>query len=235
MSPVPGRASIDRVDATSAGRGESPLRDTGIRVIGDVPWGTHFCLFYRDKQDLVELLVPYFAAGLRGGEFCMWVTSEALTSEEAAEALRAAVPDLDRRREAGQLEIIPYTEWYLQGGRFDMRRVLDGWVSRLEAAQARGWKGLRLTGNTIWLERSDWTSFVDYEHEVNRVIGCYRMLAACTYSLERCTATDVLDVVRNHQFALVRQDERWEVIESSELQQAREAARQTEQRYQQHQ
>jgi hypothetical protein len=40
------------------------VRDTGITAIGDVPWGTHFCQFYQDKQDLVDILVPYFKAGL---------------------------------------------------------------------------------------------------------------------------------------------------------------------------
>ena len=38
------------------------LRKTGISVVGDVPWGTHFCYFYETKQDLLDTLVPYFKA-----------------------------------------------------------------------------------------------------------------------------------------------------------------------------
>ena len=30
------------------------MRGTGIPIIGDVPWGTHFCQFYRDEQDLID-------------------------------------------------------------------------------------------------------------------------------------------------------------------------------------
>ncbi|MDD1758618.1 MAG: MEDS domain-containing protein [Methanotrichaceae archaeon] len=52
------------------------LRRSGIKVVGDVPWGTHFCQFYESSQDLIEILVPYFCEGLKGNEFCMWVTSE---------------------------------------------------------------------------------------------------------------------------------------------------------------
>ena len=33
---------------------ESKIRRTGIDVIGDVPWGTHFCQFYETGQDLIE-------------------------------------------------------------------------------------------------------------------------------------------------------------------------------------
>jgi len=40
------------------------LRSSGIDIIGDVPWGTHFCQFYQTKEDLMDILVPYFKAGL---------------------------------------------------------------------------------------------------------------------------------------------------------------------------
>lgn len=36
------------------------LRKMGIEIIGDVPWGTHFCQFYKTRQDLIDILVPYF-------------------------------------------------------------------------------------------------------------------------------------------------------------------------------
>src|ERR1700684_2081925 len=29
--------------------GRTPLRPTGIRVMGDMPWGSHICLFYETK------------------------------------------------------------------------------------------------------------------------------------------------------------------------------------------
>ena len=28
---------------------ENKLRQAGIEILGDMPWGTHFCLFYKDK------------------------------------------------------------------------------------------------------------------------------------------------------------------------------------------
>ncbi len=192
------------------------LRKTGIAAIGDVPWGTHFCQFYKTKQDLLDVLVPYFRAGLEDGEYCMWVTAEPLEGDEARAAMGRALPDLDRYLERGQLEILPYGEWYLEGGAFDSREVLSAWAARLERALSTGYPGLRLTGNTFWLEKKDWKAFTDYEEEINRVIGSSRMIALCTYSLERCGIDEVLDVVKNHQFALIKQQGRWELIESSE-------------------
>ena len=46
-----------------------PLRRTGLDVLGDRPWGSHFCLFFDTKSDLLEILVPYFKTGLAHNEF----------------------------------------------------------------------------------------------------------------------------------------------------------------------
>jgi hypothetical protein len=102
------------------------LRNSGIDIIEDVPWGTHFCQFYQTKEDLMDLLVPYFKVGLEKNEFCMWVTSQTLDVQEAKEILRGAVPDVDVYFEKGQIEIIPYTHWYVKEGVFDSDRILNG-------------------------------------------------------------------------------------------------------------
>ena len=191
------------------------LRHSGIDIIDDVPWGTHFCQFYEGKEDLIDILVPYFKTGLENNEFCMWVTSQPLEVKEAKEALRKTVPDIDVYIEKGQLEIIPYSHWYVKDGTFDSDRVLNGWVEKLKKALANGYDGLRLTGNTFWLEKEDWNDFVDYEKKVDNVIGNYQMIALCTYNLDRCNATEIIDVVVNHQFALIKKKGKWEQIESA--------------------
>jgi len=200
------------------------LRHSGIDIIEDVSWGTHFCQFYQTMEDLIDILVPYFKAGVENNEFCMWVTSKPLEVETAKEALRKAVPDIDVYLENGQLEIISYDHWYVIDSAFDSDRVLNGWVEKLNKALANGYDGLRLTGNTFWLEKEDWNDFVDYEKEVDRVLGSYQMIALCTYNLDRCNATEIIDVVINHQFALIKKNGKWEQIESSKRKEAEKTA-----------
>ena len=195
---------------------ESNARHTGITVIGDVPWGTHFCQFYQDKQDLIDILVPYFKAGLENNEFCMWVTSEPLASAEAKAALAANVENLERYIADGQLEILDHSDWYTVGGKFESDRALQGLIDRVETATRRGFAGLRMTGNTFWLEKSDWQAFTEYEAAVNAVIGKYRMLALCAYSLSKCGAIEIMDVISNHAFALMKRAGKWERIDSAE-------------------
>ncbi len=180
---------------------------------------------------MCEILVPYFKAGLENNEFCVWVTSPPFSDEDAEAALRQAMPDFDRFRQGRQIEILRHSDWYLKGGEFSQQQVLEGWLDRLEQALRRGFEGLRLTGNTFWLEKRDWKAFIDYEEAVNAVIGKHRMIALCTYSLEKCGGREILDVVRNHQFALIKSDHGWDLLESADARRAREMQRESEARY----
>jgi PAS domain S-box-containing protein len=188
----------------------------GIEFTDEVPWGTHLCQFYQSKEDLIEILVPYFKQGLENNEFCMWVTSEPLGVEDAKTALKEKVKNLDDYIRKGQIEILDYKQWYTVTGRFEADKVLEGWVEKEKQAIEKGFDGLRLTGNTSWLKKKDWQSFADYEAVVDSIIGKHRMLAICSYSLDRCQAREVIDVVNNHQFALIRKEGKWTPLESSE-------------------
>jgi PAS domain S-box-containing protein len=209
----------------------SVFRKFGLELVGNVPWGTHLCQFYETKEDLIAILVPYFAEGLRNNEFCMWVTSLPLEAEEAKQALKKSVPELDQYFQKGQIEILPYTEWYLLGGSFNSDRVLQDWIRKEKAALDSGFDGLRLTGNTFWLERNGWKAFTEYEEQVNKAIGQHKMIAVCTYSLDKCNANEVIDVVKNHQFALIKRSEKWELIESSETKKVQRALLRTEKKF----
>ena len=123
------------------------MRKSGIDVVGDMPWGTHFCLFYETKEDLLDTVVPYCKAGLESQEFCLWVVAEPVREAEARHALKRAIPDLDRYRTDQSIEIVSAGDWYLQVGTFDLERVIGGWHALLARASARGYAGVRVTGD----------------------------------------------------------------------------------------
>lgn len=202
---------------------EQSFRKTGIEIIGEIPWGTHFCMFYKTKYDLLEIIIPYLRAGLENGEFCMWITSKPLTKSAAIKAVRRAIPGFNDFLAAGQIEILGFDEWYVKNGSFESDRVLNGWVEKYNNARQRGCSGLRLTGNTFWLEKEDWQNFMHYEDAINDVIGNYRMLALCTYSMDRCGAAEIIDVAQSHQFVLANRDNQWTMIENAEIKQTKEA------------
>ena len=194
---------------------------TGIDVVGDMPWGTHFCLFYETLTDLLEPLVRYCKAGLESQEFCLWVVAAPLTEEDATRALKQAVPDLDRYLDDHSIEIASAHDFYLQNGRFDPKKVTDGLNEKLASASARGYAGVRVTGDGAWLEKRDWKDFCEFEDSINQFIASQCLTVLCTYPLAAFGPDDVLDVVRTHQLAVTNRRGIWDVIETAGRKQAK--------------
>jgi len=194
---------------------QESVRKSGIDVIGEIPWGTHFCQFYQNKQDLLATIIPYFQAGLQNNEFCMWIGADNLTSEEIRQAMTKAVKGFSAYIKKGQIEIVPYSEWYLQDGSFEGGRVLVAWEEKLNRALNKGFDGLRFASNNSWLPKKDWHNFAELGAALNNVIGNYKMIALCAYSLDQCNAAEIIDVIRNHEFALINLSGKLEIYESS--------------------
>jgi PAS domain S-box-containing protein len=197
----------------------SELRKTGISVIGDVAWGTHFCYFYETKQDLLDLLIPYFKTGLEGNEFCLWIisNSELLTVPQARNALQEALPDFDRYVAERSIEVVGHDAWFLNGGSFDFHRVANRFKEKVDEALGRGYVGMRSNGSPAWLQTSNAKALREFEEEVDQLFPNERVIAACSYPIGRSKADFLLDVARNHQFAIARRNGDWDIVETPEL------------------
>ncbi|MEH2513316.1 signal transduction histidine kinase [Nitrobacteraceae bacterium AZCC 1564] len=206
------------------------LRTTDVDIFGDMlAWGSHFCLFYETKEDLLDALVSYCKSGLERGEYCLWIVAEPLTIEDAKEALRDAMPDLDRHFAALSIELVRARDWYLKDGAFDNDHVARGLDERLARVAANGHAGVRVTGDMSWLVEDSrphcqfklWKDFCEHEDGINGFIANKRVAGLCTYPLAACGAAEIMDVVRTHQFAIARRHGAWELVETASLKQAK--------------
>jgi DNA-binding CsgD family transcriptional regulator len=189
-------------------------RPTGIIVQGNIPWGTHLCLFHESKQDLLNTMVPYFRAGLENREFCLWILQPRISRQDALQALRRGVPDFDRYMSEGSIELIPQSRWFAVSGRFETAAVVQRFRVKLEDAISRGYAGLRVNGSPAWLHAADPTTFRDFERKLDELIAGEKMIVVCSFSLSDSDATLVLDAARTHKFTAALRDGAWEVIET---------------------
>ncbi len=201
---------------------QNVARQSGLDAVGAIPWGSHFCQFYNNEADLTETLVPYFEAGLRDGESCLWVTGHSLEAQKAEYLMTDAVPEFKKYISSGQMSIASISDWYKPGDVFNPDAVLQSWIDKEAESKARGFAGLRLSGDTIWVERSGWTNFMEYEKKVNASFRRYNLVALCTYCMTNSSASDVIDVCCNHQFALTRREGQWALLESASLKVAKD-------------
>jgi two-component system, sensor histidine kinase PdtaS len=188
-------------------RPRSHVTEAGIPGIGLIPFGVHLCHFYRKRKELLDGLVPYFAAGLRNNERCIWITAPPLAAAEAAAELRKEVPDLDRRLKEGAIRILDHDDPGAPGG------DVDAWLQEEEKALAEGREGLRISGNRSFLVRGTWDAFMAHESAATHAFASRRVVALCSYDIFRCQATDVFEVIRRHPHTLDQRDGLWEVLE----------------------
>jgi DNA-binding CsgD family transcriptional regulator len=206
------------------------LRDTGLEAVGEVPWGTHFSIFYETKKDLLEIVVPFFKAGLQANEFCLWIVanSELLTINEAKAVLYAAVPDFDRLLKNGNIEIVPYYKWFLTGRAVNVRKAIARFRQKVSEAANRGFSGTRLTGSPAWMRNNlRARSFREFEQKFDGQLTREQMIAACTFPLRLSGAEDILNVARTHQFAVTVRKGAWKRVEIADIESAKREARLT--------
>jgi signal transduction histidine kinase len=197
------------------------LRDTGISVLGRMPWATHVSLFYETRGDLLDTLVPYFKAGLKGRELCVWLWSEPALKRVVETGLRAALPAFDEHVERGKIVFVDGRAW-LRASRFDRAGLIRTWADLAERARTEGYAGLRAAGDHTWLGHQDWRDFSRFEETLHAFVANRRIIFVCTYPLRELRATDILDSARAHHLAIARRRGTWDVLERPSLKATKE-------------
>ncbi|MDP4227842.1 MAG: MEDS domain-containing protein, partial [Bacteroidota bacterium] len=62
---------------------------------------------YEDAEEFTELLVTYFKEGIEGGEYCLLISPDKLSTERAKSELKKAGVDVEHSLAFSQLEILP--------------------------------------------------------------------------------------------------------------------------------
>ena len=186
----------------------------GAKIPAVFPTNTHICHFYRTKEDLLDLLVPFFRQGLERQEFCLWGVTSPLTVKEARAALAKAVDNLDSYIGSNQLEIFDIGALY-GANEFDAKAVRDGFLNKVKTSLSKGWKGFRCDGITTGVKPRDWKNFQVYEQEVTRTLQG-SVTALCSYDLKNLTLDQLLQVTDTHLATILKNKSEWYVIDISD-------------------
>jgi two-component system, sensor histidine kinase PdtaS len=184
----------------------------GLPGIDRVAYGMHACHFYSNREELLAALAPYFIAGLRANERCLWITAPPLPSHEAAQALCAVWDGADDVIQTGALRVLDFDHWYTNSAGLGGLDVLPFWLREEERALADGYSGLRITGNTSFLPPDAWSKFMEYEQAVTGHFRGRRIVTLCSYSLEHCDDQQVHEVMQSHHCTFERPDTDWRVV-----------------------
>ncbi len=192
----------------------SELKRVNPDLFSKISDGTHLCYFYEKREDLIDVLIPYFKEGLEENYYCMWIVPEELSRADAIHYLKDSVPNFQTYLQRNQIKIVPYKEWYLKDKILHINDVLENWIKNLDQALEHNYNGLRVSGDLRWLTEENFKKFIEYEIRVNTIIGNYQMIALCTYPIEKFNKFQILDIANSHQHVLTKTDNDYKVIEN---------------------
>ena len=182
------------------------------RDVARRPFGSHLCHFYREPEDLLELIPPFFADGIEDGQRCIWALPSWLKFGRAAELLARAGPRLEYALADGTMRLVQQEEAYGdgRGGFRGVEPALEHWLAEEKASLKRGFTGLRVSGDCSPRLGKDWGEFQRYEKTVDLSIGETKIAGLCTYDLREASREQVEQIMLGHQLGVVRRAHGWE-------------------------
>ena len=183
-----------------------------IDFVADMPSGSHFNLFYEEMDELMEVLVSYLKAGLDNNDFCVWKLFDPLTVDGARDILNKAGLDAESYVSSGQLALVPYTQWMETAGEYDFDRITEEWGKMYNMAMLGGFDNVRMTGDSSLVADESWSGFIEYEKAANALIHGNNIIVLCTYSLSRCSKSQILDAIGAHEGTIIKKDNRWTIM-----------------------
>jgi len=200
-------AGLERGSALGFLRGSENMESTGHsqQLTGTtIGQHRHICAFFNTVDEQHRVLRPFIKDGFdRGDKAYHYVDPE--RQEEHLSWLADAGINVPEAMAAGQLEVWPWKDSTLRGGRFDLDTWLASFEQVLQSGPAAGYAQTSFLGHMEWalLDLPGVGDLIEYETRVNYVIPKYDGPVICTYDLTKFGASVVMDALRTHPFVII--------------------------------
>jgi len=159
------------------------------RILNRLKPRDHVVLIYDSLESKQNTLFAYIEDGLKRDEAATYVCCE-----ESPDQIRVAMTnyglDVKAYESRRALQIFNYTDIYIKDGKFNLDDVMDFWDKSYTDALARGFSGMRVTGEMSCFIKHDLIQeLLDYEKALHTVLDI-PMTAICAYNAEILTRVD---------------------------------------------
>lgn len=171
---------------------------------GTVDRYRHVCAFFNGADEQHRVLRSFIKDGFERGDKAFHLINPE-RRETHLERLADAGVNVQAVMDTGQLEVRPWQEGPLRGGRFDQ----DAWLASLElvlqSGTAAGYAQTRVLADMEWALASlpGVEGLIEFETRVNYLIPKYDNIAICVYDLTKFGASVVMDALRTHPVVLI--------------------------------
>jgi MEDS: MEthanogen/methylotroph, DcmR Sensory domain len=160
--------------------------------------GSHTCLFYESDDVLLEILTPYIAEGLLGGERCFCAQKPAILKRLAHNLTFLGI-DAKKEADRGKLELHTQDEVYFPEKQFEPRILMDTLIRFIHQTRKEGYTAFRSAGDLSWAVDgcNETGKVLDYEKMVDEYYPGQPAIGLCQYPI-RQFAPDALESISQH-------------------------------------
>ncbi len=175
------------------------------RADGSLGGPRHVCAFFNDLDEEHRVLRSFFKDGFDHGEKATHIV-EVDKRGDYLQRLAAAGINVREMMDAGQLEVLPWTDMYVRDHRFDQDAMLASVEELIQSGATAGYPRTRLVGHHmdwLFLDQSAVNNLLQYEARLNDVLSKYNSPVICNYDLSKISASVAMDIMRTHPLVIV--------------------------------
>ena len=164
----------------------------------------HICAFFNDIDEEHRVLRSFIKDGFDRGDKAFHLVNPELREEHLRRLAEAGI-NVREVLEAGQLEVRPWQEAPLRGGRFDQDTWLLLFEQVLQSGPAAGYAQTRFLAHMEWalVDLPGVEDLIEFETRVNYIVPKYEDIVICSYNLSKFNASVVMDALRTHPVAII--------------------------------
>jgi hypothetical protein len=166
---------------------------------GNLGGQRHVCAFFNSAEEEHRVLRSFIKEGFDQGDKTFHLVNPQLREEHLRRLAEAGI-DVQRAMDTGQLEVRPWQDGPLGGGRFDQDTWLVSFEEVLQSGPAAGYAQTRFLAHMEWalVDLPGVEDLIEFETRVNYVVPKYDDIVICAYDLSKFGASVVMDALRTH-------------------------------------
>ncbi|WP_440956971.1 ATP-binding protein [Methanosarcina sp. Mfa9] len=178
-----------------------------------VPCSPQTTALYSNPEEVVELLALYFKEGIEKGERCVWISPEPGEAENVKMALENTGVDFERCLRSDQLEIIQARE-FKENTAWPAPATVEMLEKISEKTLSEGFSGLRINLDLKKAEGALSSVFENCREALEKGNREENITLLLTCPLEGLSASELLKLMGKQEDLIIKQEGKWEHIES---------------------
>jgi hypothetical protein len=164
----------------------------------------HICAFFNGMDEHYRVLRSYIKDGFDRGDKAFHLVDPKRREDHLRRLADAAI-DVEEATTSGQLEVRPWEDGPLHGGRFDQDRWLAEFEEALQSGPGSGYAKTRFLAHMEWalVDLPGADDLIEFETRVNYVVPKYDHAVICAYDLSKFGASTVMYALRTHPIVII--------------------------------